>query len=40
MNVTTRVSRENLEHITGLKKAVPVVGSLRDITRGDQKTKA
>jgi len=40
MNVTTRFSREKLEHITGLKKAVPVFGSLRDVTRGGQKAKA
>jgi len=40
MNVTTRVSRETLEHITGLKKAVPVSRSLRDVKRGGQQTKA
>jgi hypothetical protein len=39
MNVTTHVSRGNLEHITGLKKAVPVFGSLRDVTRGGQKQR-
>jgi hypothetical protein len=39
MNATTRVSKENLEHITGLKKGVPMFGSLRDFTRGGQRER-
>ena len=40
MDVTTCVSTENPEHTTGFKKAVPVFGSLRGVTRGGQKAKA